>query len=108
MECLLASIRGQTWEIIHSMYPALVWGSHLLTGGLAFAIAALLSGGFTCWGRPAAEEIFEGVTYGCKQMKPSEEGSGVVHWVRVDLTAPGIELYVTPLDASAISQGWQY
>ena len=32
----------------------------------------------------------------------------MLHWVRIDLTAPGIELYVTPLDASAIAQGWQY
>jgi hypothetical protein len=28
--------------------------------------------------------------------------------VRIDLTAPGIELYVTPMDRSAVSQGWQY
>jgi hypothetical protein len=28
--------------------------------------------------------------------------------VRVDLTVPGVELYVTPLDASAVARGWQY
>ena len=28
--------------------------------------------------------------------------------MRVDLTAPGIELYVTPKDPTAVSQGWQY
>jgi hypothetical protein len=28
--------------------------------------------------------------------------------VRVDLTAPGIELYVTPLDPAAVAHGWQY
>jgi hypothetical protein len=28
--------------------------------------------------------------------------------VRIDLTAPGIEIYVTPLDPSAVAQGWQY
>jgi hypothetical protein len=28
--------------------------------------------------------------------------------VRVDLTAPGITLYVTPLDPEAVAQGWQY
>jgi hypothetical protein len=39
---------------------------------------------------------------------PSEEGSGFVHWVRVDLTAPGLELYVTPKDPTAVSQGWEY
>jgi Phosphodiester glycosidase len=28
--------------------------------------------------------------------------------VRVDLTAPGIGLYVTPLDPAALARGWQY
>jgi hypothetical protein len=28
--------------------------------------------------------------------------------VRVDLTAPGTELYVTPLDPAAVAHGWQY
>jgi hypothetical protein len=28
--------------------------------------------------------------------------------VRVDLTAPGVELYVTPLDPAAVARGWQY
>ena len=34
--------------------------------------------------------------------KSTSEGSGLMHWVRVDLTAPGIELYVTPLDPQAV------
>ena len=72
------------------------------------ATGALLGSGVTCWERPAPTELFEGITYGCKRLKPSEEGRGVVHWVRVDLTAPGIELYVTHLDPTAVSQGWQY
>ncbi len=84
------------------------WASHFVSGVLVLAIAALQGGGFTCWGRPAATEIFEGITYGCARPDPSEEGRGVVHWVRVDLTAPGIELYVTPLNPTAMSQGWQY
>ena len=49
-----------------------------------------------------------GITYGCKQLAPSEEGSGVVHWVRVDLTTPGVAPYVTSQDPKAASQGWQY
>jgi hypothetical protein len=49
-----------------------------------------------------------GITYGCKQLEPSEEASGVVHWVRIDLTAPGIVPYVTSKDPVAVSQGWQY
>jgi hypothetical protein len=53
-------------------------------------------------------EIFEGITYGCKQLEPSKEASGVVHWVRINLTARGIALYVTSQDPTAVSQGWQY
>jgi hypothetical protein len=52
--------------------------------------------------------IFEGVTYGCEYLKPSEEGSGTIDWLRVDLTTPGIGLYVTPKDPTAVRQGWQY
>src|SRR5215475_12893174 len=75
---------------------------------LAFSMGASLEGEFTCSGRPAAADIFEGVTYGCKQLERSEEARGVVHWVRIDLTAPGITPYVTSKDPTAVSQGWQY
>jgi hypothetical protein len=53
-------------------------------------------------------EIFEGITYGCKRLDTTEEGSGLVHWMSIDLATPGIELYVTPLDPVAVAQGWQY
>ena len=53
-------------------------------------------------------EIYQGITYGCERLDADDEGSGLVHWVRVDLTAPGIELYVTPLDEEAVERGWQY
>jgi hypothetical protein len=53
-------------------------------------------------------QIFQGVTYGCERLESDEQGSGLVHWVRVDLTAPGIELFVTPLDPQAVERGWQY
>jgi hypothetical protein len=59
-------------------------------------------------GTPKLSEIFDGITYGCERLKPSAEGSGFVYWVRVDLRAPGIELYITPKDPVAVSQGWQY
>jgi hypothetical protein len=62
----------------------------------------------TCSDRPAAAEIFVGITYGCKQLEPNEEASGVVHWVRINVTAPGIGPYVTSKDPIAVSQGWQY
>jgi hypothetical protein len=60
--------------------------------------------------RPTASptEIYQGVTYGCERLAVDEQGSGLMHWVRVDLTAPGIELYVTPLDPQAVERGWQY
>jgi len=41
-------------------------------------------------------------------MEPSKEASGVVHWVRINLTVPGIAPYVTSKDPAAVSQGWQY
>jgi hypothetical protein len=58
---------------------------------------------------PVAEtEIFEGVWYGCRVLPPTAEGAGPVHWARVDLTAPGIELYVTPTDPALAGSGYQY
>ena len=42
------------------------------------------------------------------ELDATEEGSGLVHWAIVDLAAPGIELYVTPLDPQAVARGWQY
>src|SRR5262249_13664501 len=86
------------------------WASHLFSGAVVVPIAALLALSIspTCSGQPTAAEIFEGITYGCKQLQPSKEASGVVHWVRIDLTAPGIALYVTSQDPTAVGQGWQY
>jgi Phosphodiester glycosidase len=94
----------------------LSWASHFLSAALVVAVVALLAfsnrvpleGKFTCSGRPTAAEIFEGITYGCKQLEPSEETRGVVHWVRINLSAPGIAPYVTSKDPTAVNQGWQY
>jgi hypothetical protein len=74
-------------------------------------LVVVLWGAYSWWNRrepQAPTEIFAGVTYGCDRLRTSAEGSGLVHWVRVDLTTPGIELYVTPLDPIAVEQGWQY
>jgi len=97
------------------MRLSLSWVSHSLSGAVVVSIGALLAltigvplEEFTCSGRPVAAEIFEGITYGCKQLERSEEASGVVHWVRINLTAPGIMPYVTSKDPTAVSQGWQY
>jgi Phosphodiester glycosidase len=73
-------------------------------------LSALLYG--DSWGQGQCPrqlaEIFVGVTYGCERLAVTQEGGGLVHWARVDLTAPGIELYVTPLDPAAVAHGWQY
>jgi hypothetical protein len=72
-------------------------------------LGALLHGDFWEQGHPHQPvKIFAGVTYGCERLPVTQEGGGLVHWVRVDLTAPGLELYVTPLDPAAVARGWQY
>jgi hypothetical protein len=72
-------------------------------------LCVLLHGDFWEQGHPQQPiEIFAGVTYGCERLAVTQEGGGLVHWVRVDLTAPGVELYVTPLDPAAVARGWQY
>ena len=72
-------------------------------------LSVLLQGDVWEQGHPQQPiEIFAGVTYGCERLAVTDEGDGLVHWVRVDLTAPGVELYVTPLDPAAVARGWQY
>ena len=78
---------------------------------LVVALGSLLVGDSFCWDRrgpQAPTEIFAGITYGRERLETTEEGRGFLHWVRIDLTAAGIELYVTPLDPTARAQGWQY
>jgi len=53
-------------------------------------------------------EIFRGVVYSCEKLPTSATAAGLMHWARIDLNEPGVELYVTPLDAEAVAQGWQY
>lgn len=65
------------------------------------------AGSEECMGR-AHSEIFKGVIYGCEELAVDGEGRGLVHWVRIDLTTPGVALYVTPLDTEAVAEGWQY
>jgi hypothetical protein len=79
--------------------------------GLATLLAAAAGPSLPSWERCAAapgSEIFSGIVYGCEWLPPGPDGRGIVHWVRVDLAAPGIELYITPLDPAAVGQGWQY
>lgn len=76
--------------------------------GAALLVAVLGIYWWTLRDPIAPTEIYQGVTYGCERLEVDEQGSGLMHWVRVDLTAPGIELYVTPLDPQAVGRGWQY
>jgi hypothetical protein len=83
----------------------------VISGLIAVVVATLVSSGSAfrgCHGNRAPTKIFEGIAYGCEQLEPSDEGYGSVYWTRVDLTAPGIELYVTPTDPTALSKDWQY
>src|SRR6266436_2319270 len=53
-----------------------------------------LGGGFVYRNRReprAPTEIFKGITHGCERLEATEEGSGLLNWARIDLTAPGIE-----------------
>jgi hypothetical protein len=77
-----------------------------LTAALALFLGADSFYSERCTTGPTA--IFSGVTYGCELLERTGEGHGILHWVRVELNAPGIELYVTPLDSSALASGFQY
>ena len=82
----------------------------LVSGLIALVfLGGAAGGGYPCLdGDGMPKEIFEGVTYGCERLEPGRQGRGLVYWVRVDLTAPGIGVYVTPKDPTAVSLGWQY
>ncbi len=74
------------------------------------AAAAIVFVGYEWWTRPRPTpptEIFRGIEYTCIECN-RPECAGLVHIVRVDLAAPGIELYVTPLDPEARARGYEY
>jgi hypothetical protein len=77
--------------------------------GLSSAI--VLVGGWLLWryhGPAPEREIFQGITYGCERLPDTAESGGLYHWVRADLNAPGVSLYVTPKDADAVARGFEY
>ncbi|MEO0852743.1 MAG: phosphodiester glycosidase family protein [Cyanobacteria bacterium J06648_11] len=79
--------------------------------GIGGAIAIVVLAAYLGWQRPVpvpATEIFRGVTYRCERLTPTPEASGLMHLVEIDLAAPGLELYVTPVDPVALQQGWEY
>jgi hypothetical protein len=59
--------------------------------------------------RPLAQiEIFPGVSFRSDILPVTEEGGGRVYVVVTDLRAPGLQLYVTPLDPAALANGFRY
>jgi hypothetical protein len=82
-----------------------------LLATILLALAALGAGGaWRWWYRPSPMEsvaIFPGITYMCERSNDPEM-PGLAHLICVDLAAPGIELFVTPVDAAALRAGWEY
>src|SRR5437667_9470170 len=78
--------------------------------GLAIAIVVLTPAiwWFNHRGPVPQTQIFRGVTYTCERLNDPVGGEGLMHVVEVDLTAPGIELYVTPVNPEAMAKGWEY
>ena len=73
--------------------------------------AGLAVGGWFLYryhGPHAPVQIYRGLTYGCDRLPETDQGGGLVHWVRADLTVPGVRLYATPLDPTAVAAGWEY
>lgn len=80
---------------------------------IALSGAVVLLGATTLWwntrpGPHPTTEIYRGVYYTAIELPETEESGGLAHLVRVDLTAPGIHLYTTPLDKEAVRRGYQY
>ena len=53
-------------------------------------------------------EVYRGVVLLAERLPETAETGGLLYLVRVDLTAPGVDLFTTPLDQHAESAGWQY
>ncbi len=78
---------------------------------IAFGLAVLAVTAYLAWNRPRPRpptEIFQGVVYTCEEIPGNSKGTGLLHLAQVDLTQPGIELYVTPMDDEAVAHGFEY
>src|SRR3954451_19358727 len=53
-------------------------------------------------------EIFPSVSFRTDILPVTEEGGGRVHVVVTNLRAPGLQLFVTPLDPVALAKGFRY
>ena len=87
------------------------WHRVLRAGLLGVTVTAAAVGGWLGYryhGPTPPVEIYRGVTYGCDRPAATADIRGLVHWVRADLTVPGVRLYATPTDAEARAAGWEY
>jgi Phosphodiester glycosidase len=77
---------------------------------LLMCVAAIAAGAVWIIGpQPLGRiEIFPGVSFRSDILPVTEEGGGRVHVVVTDLRAPGLQLYVTPLDPAALAKGFPY
>lgn len=71
------------------------------------ATLAIACGGNRCYPVPPTE-VFRGVTYECVSLDNSDHAATLAHIVRVDLTAPGIELYISPFNRTSSEPGHEY
>ena len=100
---LLAGIGLVSWKVSHSRGPALRWSLRAM-GTLVYlaALPPLALGVFLMWcslrSQPETiyRQLFLGVDYRLEVL--SDPRPVVIHVVRVDLTAPGIGLTVTPAE----------
>lgn len=88
-------------------------GTRRCWGYLLGSLCVLLGvGGAHVWmQRPegrGAVEIFHGVTYEVQALPETEGSSGLARIVCVDLSAAGVEPFVTPVDSNAVQSGYQY
>ena len=76
----------------------------------ATSVVGCLALGWLWWTAPRPhppQVVYPGITYACtRDDKP--EIAGLVHVVTVDLSKPGLDLYITPLDPDAVDAGWEY
>ena len=76
-----------------------------------FLVLAVVIGGWFLWRYhppTASVEIYQGLTYGCDRLPSGPETGGLMHWVRADLKVPGVQIFVTPVDADAHQHGYEY
>lgn len=79
---------------------------------LTFLGFLLLSGiGYWWWstspGPRELSEVYPGISYECRRYD-GPAVSGLAHFVTIDLTTPGLDLFITPVNPEAVEAGWQY